>query len=123
MNTMIAAVVAIASGYLFLATVFAGFATRWFADTYAYCTTRPGFLADVCAERHPAGCWRATGEITPVVLAWAVGAGLLWPLSIIPLAACMIAVRRPSPVLDSERIADLERELGIKGGRNVGDGS
>jgi hypothetical protein len=123
MNPIIPAIVAAAIGYLCLAIVFAGFATRWLADAYTYCTTRPGFHNETCAERHPAGCWRATGEITPLILAWGVGAGLLWPLSIIPCAACMIAIRRPSPVLDTNRIAELERDLGIKDGMNVGDKS
>lgn len=112
MNTLIALAGAIA--YLAVTTVVAGFAARWLADHWGLCTKRHDRLKTLCVGCHPVGCWRATGEITPTVLGAGFGVALLWPLSILPLAAYLIAVRRPSPLLADKRIAELERELGIR---------
>ena len=60
------------------------------------------------------GCWRGDGTIGQREAIVGSLAAVLWPLLWLPAAAYLLANQRPTPRAMENRIAELEREVGIR---------
>jgi hypothetical protein len=68
-----------------------------------------------CVRYCKRGCWRSDPESTPKPSAILKGSliAVVWPLLLLPMLAFLLARRSPVAVVRADRIAELERELGL----------
>jgi hypothetical protein len=107
--------IALASGAAYLAGWFVGtvVGSRWLAQRKDECprfTMIPGYSCGHIGGGH----WRGDGRVGYREMWSAMLPALVWPLALVPFAAYYAANYKPTPKAQAHRIAELEKELGIR---------